>query len=440
MTDWTSSHDESDRNAFATIVAGGAMTLTYAALAARSRAPEGATLGELGWATLAFLIVMASLVAWSRRSGRQPATRWILGFAVVYHAIGVLGSPILEDDPARYRLDGWVFAERGSPYGLAPEALFEVDVPADVEALLDDVNHPAIPTIYGPTLQWIYRGAHALAGTALWPIQVAMALGSLMLLWLIAPRASPLALAFLAWHPLLIKEFAFTAHPDAFAVALVVAAELVRRRSPWAAGALLGLGIGAKLFAVLTVPWIVRRSPRAALATLATLAALYGPFLTTILAPTEAPSPHLSMGLAWVFNAPAHLALAPFIGSTGARLVLGLAAATYLGFLAFLVWRAPATGEIESDLPGQRVFGVMLLALPVLNPWYVIWPLAWWARAPTAWLATTSLVVLASYVHGLNVEGDAFEAYVIPAPIIAFEAFAILAAACWDVRRRAENR
>ena len=260
-----------------------------------------------------------------------------------------------------------------------------------------------------------------------------MALASLLLLGLIAPRASPLALAFLAWHPLWIKEFAFTAHPDALAVGLVVAAEAARRRSAPVAGGLLGLAIGAKLFALLAVPWIVRRSPRAALALGATLVALYAPFASTLFASSDGPEPHLAMGLAWVFNAPVHRALAPVVGSIGARLLIGFVAACVLGRLA---WRVLVGRESDRDFPGQTVFGTMLFALPVLNPWYVLWPLAWWARRPTAWLATTSIVVLASYAHELHLESRIGEAYVVPIPVIAFEALAILAAAAWDQRLR----
>ncbi|MEM9174264.1 MAG: hypothetical protein AAGC67_03450 [Myxococcota bacterium] len=418
--------------ALAICTGGAALTGAYARLAVRSLAPSGATLADLAVVSGVFLVVLAGLAAWTRRGARPLPSSLILGFAVLFHAIGLAGAPILEDDPARYRLDGWVFAERGSPYGIAPERFFDVDVPLDVEALLDEVNHPAIPTIYGPTLQWIFRGAHAVAGTALWPIQAAMALGSLALLWLVRRDASPLALAFLAWHPLWIKEFAFTAHPDALAVALLLAAETVRRRNAIAAGGLLGLAVGAKLFAVLALPWIIGRAPRAALAFGATLAALYAPFLATLLAPSEAPDPHAAMGLAWIFNAPAHVLLTPILGTLGARGLLALGALLFLGALLL---RDARRGALGHAFPGQAVFGTMLFALPVLNPWYVIWPLAWWARRPTAWLATASVVVLASYAHGLHLEREGLDAYVVPLPVLAFETAAVAIAGLWDARR-----
>jgi alpha-1,6-mannosyltransferase len=126
------------------------------------------------------------------------------------------------------------------------------------------VNHPDRPTIYGPTLQWVFRGAHELGGTALWPLQLCMALASFAWIATYRRRVDPLALLFVAWHPLLIKEFAFTAHPNALGIALLLASEAIRRRSAAAAGILLGLSIGVKLFALLAVPWIIGRSAKAA--------------------------------------------------------------------------------------------------------------------------------------------------------------------------------
>lgn len=410
-----------------------ALGIAYGALAFRSRLPQGATLLDLFAVAGVFCLVIAWLGSPWGPLAASFSRRRILAFAALFHVIGWLGAPVLEDDPARYLLDGWVFAEFGSPYGRPPADFFDTDVPPDVAALLDEVNHPEIPTIYGPTLAWLFRGAHAMAGTALWPIRLVVALASLGLLGLVARRASPLALLFVAWHPLVVKEFAFTGHPDVIAVVLLLAAERTRRAWPWLGGALLGLAIGAKIFAVLALPWILGRSWRAAGACGLMLLALYGPFAASLLpASLETPSPHLSMGLDWVFNAPLYLVLQPVFGAVPVRVGIGLAFGAWLVWL----WRTTAARNTETDaepaLPGDRLFGALLLILPVLNAWYVIWPLAYWTRRPRAALAAASIAVLASYAQGLHLGRTDLDAYELPLGLVAFECGFVALAFAFD--------
>ena len=61
-----------------------------------------------------------------------------------------------------------------------------------------------------------------------------------------------------AWSPLIIKEFAFTAHPDVLGALFLMAAYLGYQRGYFLrAGALLALAMGVKLFALLMVPLLL---------------------------------------------------------------------------------------------------------------------------------------------------------------------------------------
>ena len=401
------------------LVAAGA----YYFLGQQSRTSSGVTLSDLYVASLVALVAVAILAARFWLRGDLPSKAAVLAFAGLFLSLGVLGEPILEDDPFRYRLDGWVFATQGSPYGIPPSEFFERDVPDDVAELLDEVNNPDIPTIYGPTLQWIFRACHAVAGTSLWPIQIASALCTFALLCLVARRAHPLALAFVAWHPLVIKEFAFTAHPDAIAVMLLVFAFVPRGLSGSSLrGGLFGLAVGAKVFAILAGPWLLWRAPRACIAFAIVLAALYAPFVPTLFggSPTMT-EPHSTMGLEWIFNAPAYFILDPILGRF---LTLGCLGALFAFVLLWeFRWSLQKSEDPSQPLffRGERIFGVMLLVSPVINAWYLIWPLAFFPRAPSVALGLASYAIFLAYASGLHLARNDLAAYEITPNILAIE-------------------
>ena len=83
-----------------------------------------------------------------------------------------------------------------------------------------------------------------------------------------------------AWCPLVVKEIAFTAHPEGIGVCLLMAAIVLARERHWRSTALcLGLAAGAKVFALLLAPLILLRARFTHWLLFAgTLAALYAPF------------------------------------------------------------------------------------------------------------------------------------------------------------------
>ena len=398
---------------------------TYLDLALRSQTAEGATLFDLARTSVLVLLLIGGVLWFGQRSKRRPPLHLVLGFSLLFHLVGVLGEPILEDDWNRYLFDGWVFEHAGTPYDVPPSHFFDSDlVPDDFEPILDGINNPEIPTVYGPTLQWLFRGLHAIAPASLNALQGLIAVFSLVVVGLLARGADTRALLFFAWHPLLIKEFAFSAHSEPVAVAFLLAALALKKRSGGLAGLLLGLAVGAKLFALLIVPAALGRSRSAWLAFGLSLAALYGPFFAGEAAAWTEPAsegPLATMGFGWLFNAPLYLGLQHWTGPLVLRLTLGLAFFAY-----WLIWTRSALREPEdSNLRGGALFAAMLLVSPVLNPWYVLWPFVFFVRRPSLWLGTASVAVLMSYGTGLNLGDPSLEPYEIPTWILCLEFGAI---------------
>ena len=61
-----------------------------------------------------------------------------------------------------------------------------------------------------------------------------------------------------AWCPLVVKEIAFTAHPDGLGVGLLLAALVLAQGRRWRSAAVcLGLACGAKIFALVLVPFVL---------------------------------------------------------------------------------------------------------------------------------------------------------------------------------------
>ena len=146
------------------------------------------------------------------RRPRRPAS--VLGHRVPRSA-GLFGFPLFEDDYFRYLWDGYRFAEVGTPYGWAPAASFaDAEVPQVFQRILDQVNYPDIPTIYGPVAEFSFLLAYLVAPGSLVPLQLILIGVDILLIRLLLTAAPPRFVLLYAWCPLVIKEIAFTAHPD----------------------------------------------------------------------------------------------------------------------------------------------------------------------------------------------------------------------------------
>lgn len=418
---------------------------------------------HLLWPFLAIMLVLA-LVSWglyvalnaryvqpSETSGQSlawlKAWRGILLWAVIFRLIGLSFEPILEDDYFRYLWDAFHFAVNGTPYGHAPSEYFgathfggagqdNVAISPQFQTILDGINYPDTPTIYGPVLQYAFLLAYYLTPGEVFGLQLVFTFAEILLLLVLAKMSPRPALILFAWCPLLIKETAFTAHPDVLGVLLLMVSLLALQRSRLALAAiLLGLSLGAKIFAILLAPIILLRCrPIHWLLCLLTLALVYAPFVLINSADIYG---LFAFAKDWQFNGSAHALLVylhSHIGGHEAWPKLAVAVA-FCSFYAWYMWhyfvvesgfKFPPESHPRSlvlknisrlkalfrhcqskalALPrGDWIFGVFFLLAPAVNAWYLVWLLAFAATYPTRWAWAASFMLLLSYVVGGNLD------------------------------------
>lgn len=426
-------------------LAGASCVVAYGLLAWLARQPGepplAAFYGVVGWSAL----MVFGLYAWlGWRGGAISAGRLLL-WALAFRLCGLVGGPFYEDDFYRYLWDAFRFATDGTPYGASPEAYFaDATVPAQFQRILDQVNNPHLATIYGPLSQLAFLAGYAVAPGSVAGLQavfIAVDTALIALLLRLAPAHNVLLYA---WCPLVVKEIAFTAHPDGLGVALLVAAVAALGGKRLALAALcLGLASAAKVVALLAAPLLLlhlRWRHRALF--LGVLAAAYLPFLWQGGSDLGTLAVFLEE---WRFNPGVFAVLTLALPDAYARLV---AAALLLAFGVWLAVRA-SSGQLADALlrggasPAQParydwLFGAWLALSPVVNPWYLLWLLPFATLQPSRWAWTASVTVLLAYATNLQL-GVLAEPYALPAWVWPVQYGPILVALAVDVARQRQR-
>ena len=414
-------------------VAGLGCALGYGVLAWSARQsgdpPLILFLGVAAWAAL----LTFGLYAYHRRNPDEafPLGR-LVGWAIVFRICGLLGGPIYEDDFYRYLWDAFRFAQDGTPYGTPPEAFFaDPAVPALFQRILDQINYPELPTIYGPVTQLTFLVGYGLGPGSIAALQVLLILVDLFAVGLLLRLAPARAVLLYAWCPLVIKEIAFTAHPDGVGVCLLLAAVVLAQRDRMrGAAACLALAVGAKVLALLLVPFVLARARPVHWAIFAgTLLILYLPF---VLQGATDLGTLVVFAREWEFNAALFAFLKPWMSNPAARATCGLALACGVAWY-YVVYRRSASATVPR---GDWIYGGFLALWPVVNAWYLLWLLPFAAIRPSAWAWTASAAVLLSYVTGLNLNDLQMEPFGHPVWVRPLEYGLILTAMMYDVRRR----
>ena len=360
-------------------------------------------------------------------------------------AVGFDRYLLYDDDIWRYLWDGHVLARGENPYVLAPidpraDRFADPDTaaagdPSQWPDIRDNINHPAIPTIYPPLAQGAFLIAHALAPGSVLAMKAVVIVADLLAVLFVAlalratGRAPELCLLY-AWNPLVIKVFAGSAHVDALLVAALAAcAYFIAQRAAAAAGAAFGLAVLGKLSPLILLPFVARRVGwRGTAVAAAVVVAGYLPFASA--------GSGLWQGLAtfsahWEFNAGLYAAIAALLaalstaGPASARVVAG---AAILLCLATLVLLDDGRDDTFAGIAALAL-GALLVFSPVVMPWYVTWilPLAAIANQRT-WLWFSGLVCLAFLVM---VDGRERVWY----RVVEYGVFAIIAWQAWRTTR-----
>ena len=246
---------------------------------------------------------------------------------------------------------------------------------------------------------WLQPGSVAL----LQAILIGLDLAVVALLLRLAPAGNVLLYA---WCPLVIKEIAFTAHPDGAGACLLLAAVALSRDGRWQVAAVaLGLSAGAKALGLVLAPLVLAGARlRHWLLFAATVAAVYAPFALS--GGSDLTSLQV-FAREWEFNSWLFGLLKTALGPFEARVALGLAFAAFWGWYHVRYFRSPARAIPRADW----IFGGLLAASPVINPWYLLWLLPFAVVYPTLWAWTASLAVLLGYVTGLNLQDYGMHPY-----------------------------
>ena len=363
-----------------------------------------------------FLSIMAVLwgayiVAFiaSDKSATHEVLRVILLWGLVFRAIAFFAQPIYEDDHYRYLWDGRTLVETGNPYAHAPEDFFGArGVTDEFQEILDNINHPEIPTIYGPVSQYAFGFSYLIAKAKLYPLKLLLLIADLATLWCLSRLTVSSNLILYAWCPLLLKETIITAHIDSLGIALLVAAcYFYRNHQALLTGIFCGLAISAKVFAVLIVPFLLFRSRIVSwLSFSLTLLICYLPFAFK---PGHAGfDVTRDFASLWEFNSSLVGILSLLLPFSLAKQLASLAFVVCYGI--YFLWFMRDKEQIS--LPqGDWVFGLFFLLAPVVNPWYLLWMLPFVVINPSFWGVTTLAAVTLSYVNGTFVPSLGLPSY-----------------------------
>ncbi len=339
---------------------------------------------------------------------RRNRAAWILliGAAILFRLTLLPLEPSLSDDLHRYRWDGRVQNHGWNPYEIAGN---DPRLAALRDAHWRAMPGPETPSIYPPVAQLVYRvTAKFLPGPT--GFKTPFVLADLLILLLLAwhfrsEEDRTYRLAVYAWNPLVIVEFAGSAHNDALALAGVVAALLIIRRRPALSTMLLMLAALAKAFPAVLVPLWIRRAgwPEKRSGWIAALAAAVT--ASVVIAPYWRGLPMLRANMTYYeatwrnYHASLYTIISWITGNPRIAAWIGVAAAWGLA-----LWLAARRAEPERA--AYLLFGTILLFAPNGYSWYFTWivPLLCFFPNP-AWLLLTILQFLSYNVlidYGIN--------------------------------------
>lgn len=307
---------------------------------------------------------------------------------------------LYDDDIWRYLWEGHAWSAGVNPMRTPPAQLDEYELEQRDPALqkrlfgdrrwsavYDNIGYRQVASPYPWMAHAVFRAADLLAPASVLGFKLlilAFDLGAVWLLMRLAgsgPRASVALLAY-AWNPLVIKEFAGSAHIDAVLVFLLLGAvTLLGLRG----GLLAGAAALVKPIALVFAPAFLRRAGWKGALGFAASAAL---LLWT------RPDGLLVYAETWTFN-PALFRLVP--GGRTVGIAIGAAVV-----LAVAAWRFRKDDGSPSALNRQAIWvlGSFLLMTPMFAPWYLTWLLPFAAlELSWFWLALSGSIFLSYHAY-----------------------------------------
>lgn len=330
-------------------------------------------------------------IAWDRRFSQTPVA-FVLGLALILRLIAVQATPLLEDDYFRYLWDGLQTATTLNPYRYPPDHFFDQAGLSKIwQDILSGINHPDVPSIYGPVLQWLFAMAYLISPAQVGGIQgLLLVLDMLTMLLLARFQPDPRWLLIYAMHPLILKESMASAHPDILLGLFLTCALLAwRKHRAVLTGFFLALAAGTKVPALVAIAFLIFNPKISNIkfklfwafsvftVILITLSIVYLPFL--VQGTTEG-SALAVFGAQWRFNPLIFrwlepLFTLPFGPEFGAKFSRLFAVILFGAGVAALTWQWIKSG-LSGWPPLCLAMALLLLLSPTVNPWYWLWALA----------------------------------------------------------------
>ncbi|MGH9474604.1 MAG: hypothetical protein ACRD1M_17890 [Terriglobales bacterium] len=375
------------------------LEVTFVALLRR---PAGAPpAGLLVWLAAAALFYLIAVTVVLR--GRTPISRRTLRFvllaAVVFRITLLPVTPSFSRQLWRFRWDGYIQHLGFNPYAYAPDnSLFRPIRPPGSTP----IPEPAMAGFHPPAAEllfhWSYDWSAGLRSQKLLFVVFDL-LVLLLLLRVLKSRRLPAAwVVIYAWSPLAVFEVAGAGHIEPAAALLLLALLYMAEYRPRIAGILLATAAMTQWYALALAPRLLQAAGRRWRSTLAWL--VVWPALLSL--PYLFYSQHLALAR-MADNIRAHArAAAPFNaslwalwsvgGSTGAAV---LSATAVIAAIVAAGWR-----RLPPLRAGFLIVSTLLLVMPQLPPWHMLWLLPLVAIFPDPGWIWLSVAVLAAYALG----------------------------------------
>ncbi len=343
----------------------------------------GVPTGSTRWALVfglaqaaAFAAYLAGLWLIARYGARLAI---VLGLAALIQVTPIVAPVMLSTDTWQYWSFGRVVVvHHANPYRDVPASF-----PDDPSYPLIGQNWHELPSPYGPAftlasepITLVAGSSSTLAGLG---FKLAAALGMLAITALTALLATrpAFAAAFVGWSPLLAFQFAGSGHNDSWMIALFLGAlALAARGRRDAAGGLWALAIFVKWVPLVLLPLHVLRERLAwrrlgvagfaagAVAVVALATWSFGPSWVGAVFPIESSLTGQAVGNLAVWHRLASIGLPD---AAAVAIPIGVFGLGYLWLL-----RQAYAGRARYGLAS----GLLLVASPALQPWYVLWAMA----------------------------------------------------------------
>ena len=316
----------------------------------------------------------------------------ILGFGLLFRLILLFSPPSLSDDVYRYAWEGYLQTQGVNPYRFPPEAAELTNLRNEIWG---KVNNKDASAIYPPLLQALHAGIYWVF-RSIWGYKLFFLAIEVLLVWILfrllrIRKRNMGNIIFYVWNPLVVVETAGSGHHEVCSSALLLGSVLFcltdqHRKSVF----LLASSVLCKLYPVFGLPFFAKRIPSKHFVWFPLI--LAGGYL-----PYASAGSHLFSALQyyrekWRFNGFLFYRLSEYLSDEKAAERL-----LFLVVVLLVAWWVAT----EQDLLKQLfwVTGTILLCIPTLFPWYLLWLVPFLCFFPNpAWLLLSCLTAFSYYV------------------------------------------